>query len=64
MPALVHDDTITYLELREGRRVFSIQKISSSSKEAIELDQERWKKFIASRRSGCSLMKNSGTIAR
>ena len=48
--ALVHDDTITYLEVVEkGREHFSIQKISSSSKEAIELDQEM-EKFIASRR--------------
>ena len=48
--AFVHDDTITYLEVVEkGREHFSIQKISSSSKEAIELDQEV-EKFIASRR--------------
>lgn len=48
--AFVHDDTITYLEVVEkGREHFSIQKISSSSKEAIELDQEM-EKFIASRR--------------
>ena len=48
--ALVHDDTLTYLEVVEkGREHFSIQKISSSSKEAIELDQEM-EKFIASRR--------------
>ena len=48
--ALVYDDTITYLEVVEkGREHFSIQKISSSSKEAIELDQEM-EKFIASRR--------------
>lgn len=46
----MHDDTITYLEVVEkGREHFSIQKISSSSKEAIELDQEM-EKFIASRR--------------
>ena len=48
--ALVHDDTITYLEvLEKGRENFSIRKLSSSSKEAIELDQEM-EKFIASRR--------------
>ncbi len=47
--ALVHDDTITYLEVVEkGRENFSIRKLSSSSKEAIELDQEM-EKFIASR---------------
>lgn len=48
--ALVHDDTITYLEVVEkGRENFSIRKLSSSSNEAIELDQEM-EKFIASRR--------------
>ena len=48
--ALVHDDTITYLEVVEkGREFFSIRKLSSSSNEAIELDQEM-EKFIASRR--------------
>jgi len=48
--ALVHDDTITYLEVVEkGRDNFSIRKLSSSSNEAIELDQEM-EKFIASRR--------------
>lgn len=48
--ALVHDDTITYLEIVEkGREDFSIRKLSSSSNEAIELDQEM-EKFIASRR--------------
>ena len=48
--ALVHDDTITYLEIVEkGRENFSIRKLSSSSNEAIELDQEM-EKFIASRR--------------
>ena len=37
--ALVHDDTITYLEVVEkGRENFSIRKLSSSSNEAIELD--------------------------
>ena len=47
--ALVHDDTITYLEVVEkGRENFSIRKLSSSSNEAIELDQEM-EKFIASR---------------
>ena len=48
--ALVRDDTITYLEVVEkGRENFSIRKLSSSSNEAIELDQEM-EKFIASRR--------------
>lgn len=48
--ALVHDDTITYIEVVEkGRENFSIRKLSSSSNEAIELDQEM-EKFIASRR--------------
>ena len=48
--ALVHDDTITYLEVVEkGRENFSIRKLSSSSNEAIELDQEM-EKFIVSRR--------------
>ena len=48
--AFVHDDTITYLEVVvKGSEHFNIQKISSSSKEAIELDQEM-EKFIASRR--------------
>lgn len=48
--ALVHDDTITYLEVVEkGRENFNIRKLSSSSNEAIELDQEM-EKFIASRR--------------
>ena len=48
--ALVRDDTITYLEIVEkGRENFSIRKLSSSSNEAIELDQEM-EKFIASRR--------------
>lgn len=48
--ALVHDDTITYLEVVEkGRENFSIRKLSSSSNEVIELDQEM-EKFIASRR--------------
>lgn len=48
--ALAHDDTITYLEVVEkGREFFSIRKLSSSSNEAIELDQEM-EKFIASRR--------------
>jgi len=47
--ALVHDDTITYLEVVEkGRENFSIRKLSSSSNEVIELDQEM-EKFIASR---------------
>ena len=48
--ALVCDDTITYLEVVEkGREFFDIRKLSSSSNEAIELDQEM-EKFIASRR--------------
>lgn len=48
--ALVYDDTITYLEVVEkGRENFSIRKLSSSSNEVIELDQEM-EKFIASRR--------------
>ena len=48
--ALVRDDTITYLEIVEkGRENFSIRKLSSSSNEAIELDQEM-EKFIALRR--------------
>ena len=48
--ALVRYDTITYLEIVEkGRENFSIRKLSSSSNEAIELDQEM-EKFIASRR--------------
>lgn len=48
--ALVRDNAITYLEVVEkGRENFSIRKLSSSSNEAIELDQEM-EKFIASRR--------------
>ena len=48
--ALVRDNAITYLEVVEkGRGNFSIRKLSSSSNEAIELDQEM-EKFIASRR--------------
>lgn len=48
--ALVCDDTITYLEVAEkGKEFFDIRKLSSSSNEAIELDQEM-EKFIASRR--------------
>ena len=48
--ALVRDNAITYLEVVEkGRENFNIRKLSSSSNEAIELDQEM-EKFIASRR--------------
>ena len=48
--ALVRDNAITYLEVVEkGRENFNIRKLSPSSNEAIELDQEM-EKFIASRR--------------